>query len=210
MERLIEGFRRFRETYFEENRALFAALAQKGQTPKVLLIGCSDSRVDPGLIFGAQPGELFVLRNVANLIPPYAPDAGHHGTSAAVEFAVRALGVEHVVVLGHAGCGGVKTLVESPFDEDNGFDFIKGWMSIARTARDRALALTLSSGQPVEVALRMCEQETVAISMANLMTFPWIRERVYEHSLALHGWWFDLESGQLHRLDPMTNTFRQV
>lgn len=208
MERLIEGFRRFRETYFEENRALFEALAQNGQTPKVLLIGCSDSRVDPGLIFGAQPGELFVLRNVANLIPPYAPDAGHHGTSAAVEFAVRTLGVEHVVVLGHAGCGGVKALVEAPIGEAS--DFVRGWMSIARTARDRALALTLSSGQPIEVARRMCEQDTVAISMANLMTFPWIRERVYDRTLSLHGWWFDLESGQLHHLDPMTNTFQKV
>ena len=208
MERLIEGFRRFRDTYFEQNRTLFTDLAQKGQTPKVLLIGCSDSRVDPGLIFGAQPGEIFVLRNVANLIPPYAPDSGHHGTSAAVEFAVRSLGVEHVVVLGHAGCGGVKMLVESPIGEDS--DFVRGWMSIARHARDRALALTLSSGQPVEVALRMCEQETVAISMANLMTFPWISSRVYDRSLALHGCWFDLESGLLHHLDPLTNTFHQV
>ena len=208
MQRLIEGFRRFRESYFEENRSLFAALAQNGQTPKVLLIGCSDSRVDPGLIFGAQPGEVFVLRNVANLIPPYAPDTGHHGTSAAVEFAVRTLGVEHVVVLGHAGCGGVKVLVETPLGEDT--DFVRGWMSIARTARDRALALTLSSGQSVDVARRMCEQETVAISMANLMTFPWIRDRVFERKLALHGWWFDLESGQLFHLDPQSNTFQKV
>ncbi|MEW5727553.1 MAG: carbonic anhydrase, partial [Pseudomonadota bacterium] len=141
MERLIEGFRRWRETYFEQNKELFEALVQKGQAPKVLLIGCCDSRVDPGLIFGAAPGDIFVLRNVANLIPPYAPDTGLHGTSAAVEFAVRGLEVEHIVVLGHARCGGVRALVEGSSEGD----FIQSWMSIASSARARALALTLSS-----------------------------------------------------------------
>lgn len=150
---------------------------------------------------------MFVLRNVANLIPPYAPDVGHHGTSSAVEFAIRGLEVEHVVVLGHAQCGGVRALVEGNVE---GTDFIKGWISIARSARDRALALTLSSGQPVTNALRMCEQETVAISLANLMTFPWIRERVEKGMLMLHGWFFDIETGELLRLDPVSNTFQKV
>lgn len=209
MDRLIEGFRRWRDTYFDQNRSLFQALVQNGQTPKVLLIGCCDSRVDPGQIFGAGPGEMFVLRNVANLIPPYAPDQGHHGTSAAVEFAVRGLEVEHIVVLGHARCGGVQSLIEGGGSEA-GFDFIQGWMSIARAARDRALALTLSSGQPIEAAQRMCEQETVAISLSNLMTFPWIRERVEAGRTMLHGWWFDLDNGELFRLDPLTNTFLKV
>jgi carbonic anhydrase len=207
MQRLIDGFRRFRETYFEENRTLFSALAQGGQKPKVLLIGCCDSRVDPGLIFGAQPGELFVLRNVANLIPPYVADNGHHGTSAAVEFAVRSLEVEHVVVLGHAGCGGIQALLEHPEDQS---DFIGNWMAIARTARDRSLALAMSAGRSVEDARTHCERETVAISLANLMTFPWIRERVFHGTLVLHGWWFDLENGELFHLDPLSNTFQPV
>lgn len=209
MDRLIAGFRRWRDTYFEENRQLFDSLAQNGQSPKVMLIGCCDSRVDPGLIFGAQPGEMFVLRNVANLIPPYAPDQGHHGTSAAVEFAVRSLEVEHVIVLGHARCGGVRALVEGGAAAESS-DFIKGWMTIARSARDRALALTMSSGQPIEAAQRMCERETVAISLSNLMTFPWIRERVETGRTQLHGWWFDLDHGELFRLDPITNTFQSV
>ncbi len=208
MQRLFEGFHRFRDTYFAENRDLFTALAVGGQNPKTLVIGCCDSRVDPGLIFGAQPGDLFVLRNVANLIPPYGPDHGHHGTSAAVEFAVRSLEVEHIVVLGHARCGGVRALLEDQNPE--GSDFIRGWMAIARTARDRALALTLSAGQPLESAQRMCEHETVAISMANLMTFPWIRERLQQGRLAVHGLWFDMEDGALFRLDPVTNTFIPV
>lgn len=207
MDALIDGFRRFRNTTFEQNRSVYEALAQR-QSPKVLLIGCSDSRVDPAIIFDAQPGEMFVLRNVANLIPPYEPDEGHHGTSAAVEFAVRGLEVEHIIVLGHARCGGVRALVEGKATED--FDFVKGWMRIARSARDRAMALTLSSGQPVEAALRMCEKETVAISLANLMTFPWIRERVEQGSLMLHGWFYEMDGGRLSHLDPITNTFQEV
>jgi carbonic anhydrase len=207
MDQLIDGFKRFQSTTFANNRAQYEALALR-QNPKVLLIGCSDSRVDPAIIFDAQPGEMFVLRNVANLIPPYAPDEGHHGTSAAVEFAVRGLDVEHIVVLGHARCGGVRALVEGKTTD--GFDFIKGWMCIARSARDRALALTLSAGQPVEAAMRMCEQETVAISLANLMTFPWIRERVEQSRVMLHGWFYDMEAGKLFRLNPLTNTFQEV
>lgn len=207
METLIEGFKRFRAAYFEEHRKLFEALASRGQNPKVLLIGCCDSRVDPAIIFDAQPGEMFVVRNVANLVPRYEPDQGHHGTSAAVEFAVRGLDVEHIVILGHARCGGVRALIEGQADNT---DFIGGWMSTARSARDRALALTLSAGQPIDTARRLCEQETVAISLGNLMTFPWIRERVEQGQLMLHGWYFDLESGELFRLDPMTNTFQPV
>jgi carbonic anhydrase len=208
MDQMIEGFKRFRDNYFAKNRPLFDNLAQQGQTPNVLLIGCSDSRVDPAIIFDAQPGEMFVLRNVANLIPPFAPDDGHHGTSAAVEFAVRGLKVGHIIVLGHARCGGVRALIEgNPNDQS---DFIRGWMQIARSARDRALALTLSAGQPIEAARRMCEQETVAISLGNLMTFPWIRERVEAGNLMLHGWFYDMEDGKLFRLDPVTNTFQEV
>ncbi len=209
MEQLIEGFRRFRNDYFEQHKALFEALAQRGQTPKVLLIGCCDSRVDPAIIFDAQPGEMFVLRNVANLVPPYTPDQGHHGTSAALEFAVRGLNVEHIVILGHARCGGVRALLDSP-DPPDQTDFIRGWMQIAISARNRALALTLSAGQPLDAARRLCEQETVAISLGNLMTFPWVRERVEQGTLMLHGWFFDLDGGELFRLDPLTNTYQKV
>ncbi len=207
MDQMIDGFRRFRDNFFANNRALFDNLSQ-GQTPKVLLIGCSDSRVDPAIIFDAQPGEMFVLRNVANLIPPFAPDTSHHGTSAAVEFAVRGLKVEHIIVLGHARCGGVRALIEGSSNDNT--DFIHSWMQIARSARDRALALTLSAGQPIEAARRMCEQETVAISLGNLMTFPWVREQVETGKLMLHGWFYDMEDGKLFRLDPVTNTFQEV
>jgi len=208
MERLVEGFRHFRATYFEENKTLFETLAQSGQSPKVLLIGCSDSRVDPGLLFGTQPGDMFVIRNVANLVPPFETTGTYHGTSAAIEFAIRKLEVEHTVVLGHAGCGGVRALIEE--DVADGTNFVRPWMGIAQAARDRYLALAHSAGENRAYARQMCERETVATSLANLMTFPWIRERVEQGKLTLHGWWFDVEKGQLWKLDSETKAFIQI
>src|SRR3712207_992790 len=155
------------------------------------------------MIFGAAPGELFVIRNVANLVPPYAPDADYHGTSAAVEFAVRALAVRDVIVLGHADCGAVRALLQgSPASVG---DFVDPWMAIAAPARGHALA---QAGTGVD-RQRRCEHETVKISLANLMTFPWLRERVEDGALALHGCWFNLLSGELLRLDS-EGVFRPV
>lgn len=202
MERLIDGFRRFRETYWRDHRAVFEALAARGQSPRAMVVACSDSRVDPQMIFGAAPGEIFIVRNVANLVPPYAPNSDYHGTSAALEFAVRALRVEHVIVLGHAGCGGIGALLQGPGTAVD--DFITPWMRIAAPARDRALA---AAGSQTEAAQRVCEHEGVKVSLGNLMTFPWLRERVERGDLALHGWHVDLERGELRRLDP-TGAFR--
>ncbi len=167
------------------------------------MIGCSDSRVDPALLFDAEAGDLFVVRNVANLVPPYAPDREYHGTSAALEFAVRSLLVEHIVVLGHAQCGGVRALLEAPVTDDT--DFVQSWMRIAGPARDRAR--WRAAGQEEGVLRRVCEHESIGVSLANLMTFPWIRERVEAGQLALHGWYFDLEQGQLYELDRAQGTF---
>src|SRR3954447_11918827 len=137
MDDLIEGYRRFRTETWPQPRARFEALAALGQSPATMVIACSDSRVDPQMIFAAAPGELFVVRNVANLVPPYMPDAAFHGTSAALEFAVRVLRVKRVVVLGHAQCGGVQALLEGAPPEAR--DFVAGWMSIAERARQRVL-----------------------------------------------------------------------
>ena len=201
MERLIEGYRRFRAKAWREHRDLFEALASRGQSPRALVIACSDSRIDPQMIFSAAPGELFVIRNVANLVPPYAPDADYHGTSAAIEFAVRALAVRDVIVLGHADCGGVRALLDgSPAPVG---DFVDPWMAIAASARTRAQEAAEADRQ------RICEHETVKISLANLMTFPWLRERAESGALALHGCWFDLGSGDLLRLDS-AGVFRPV
>jgi carbonic anhydrase len=191
LDALIEGYRRFRADTWPERRRLFERLADKGQHPRALVIACSDSRVDPSMIFDAAPGELFTIRNVANLVPPYQPDGAHHGTSAAIEFAVRALNVRDIIVMGHGMCGGVHALLNgTPPDLT---DFVGPWVALAAPAR-RALEC-----HPADPQLA-CEQETVRLSLANLMTFPWLAERVHEGKLTLHGTHFDVRYGVLHVL----------
>jgi len=195
-----EGYRQFREQYFRENKPMIEALMAKGQRPKAMMIACSDSRIDPSLKFGVNPGEMFIVRNVANLVPPYGPDNAYHGTSAALEFAVRDLEVEHIIVMGHAKCGGIHALMKTGPRHD---DFISSWMKIAEPARVAALAQTK---EPV-AAQRLCEQEAVKTSLVNLLTFPWVEERVQAGKLKLHGWYFDLETATLHVCGP-TGTFQ--
>ncbi|HEV7370741.1 carbonic anhydrase [Arenibaculum sp.] len=197
MKRLIEGFRRFRESYDRDHRQVFEELAERGQSPSAMVVACSDSRVDPQLIFGAGPGEIFVVRNVANLIPPYAPDGHYHGTSAALEFAVLSLQVPNVIVLGHARCGGIGALLERGDEARD--DFVSAWMHIARPARDRALAA--AGGEPAQ-AQHLCEHEAIKVSLDNLLTFPWVRERVEGGTLRLHGWYFDIVTGAVTALGP--------
>jgi carbonic anhydrase len=192
MQRLIEGFHRFRQGYFAEQHELYERLAAEGQRPRAMVIGCSDSRVDPERLFQAAPGELFILRNIANLVPPYQPDEHYHGASAAIEFGVRALEVQDLVVLGHAHCGGVSALLRDPAPPQS--DFIGNWMSIASPA-----CLAAASATP-DQAHRLCEHETVRISLRNLHTFPWIEERIADGRLRIHGCWFDLASGELVQL----------
>jgi carbonic anhydrase len=198
MDHLIEGFRNFRQELWPTNRALFRSLASRGQAPRVMVIACADSRVDPQMIFSAAPGEIFAVRNVANLVPPYAPNSDYHGTSAAIEFAVRGLEVEDIVVLGHADCGGVRRLLRGP-DPAATSDFVDSWMRIAVPARERAL---IKTGGDIEAAQHICEHENVKVSLENLETFPWVHERVAAGKLTLHGCYFGIESGQLLRLDP--------
>jgi carbonic anhydrase len=190
----FEGYRQFREQYFRENKEQIEALMAKGQKPKAMMIACSDSRIDPSLKFGVNPGEMFIVRNVANLVPPYGPDNAYHGTSAALEFAVRDLQVEHIIVMGHAKCGGIHALMQHEHRED---DYISSWMKIAEPARNFALAKTKEPA----AAQRLCEQEAVKTSLANLMTFPWVAERVRTGKLELHGWYFDLETASLFVCD---------
>lgn len=195
MKRLIDGYRRFRETAYREHRDLYDALVSHGQSPRAMVIGCSDSRVDPAILFGAEPGEIFVVRNVANLVPPYAPSADYHGTSAALEFAVRSLEVQHVIVLGHARCGGIAALLGG--FSGLGGDFIRPWMQIAAPAQERVIA----SGRTGADAQRCCEHEAIKVSLANLRGFPWIAEPVEAGRLQLHGWYFDLQTGELLTLE---------
>jgi carbonic anhydrase len=195
VKKLIAGYQRFRANGWPEQRRVFESLAQNGQSPEALVVTCVDSRVDPAMIFNAGPGEMLTVRNVANLVPPYAPDSAYHGTSAALEFGVRVIEVRHVIILGHGLCGGVKSLLDDLPGDDH--EFVAHWMSIARPARQRAMLCE----NPVERQL-CCEREVVKVSLANLMTFPWVAERVAAGKLALHGAWFNIGSGELMLLQP--------
>jgi carbonic anhydrase len=193
MDRLLKGYHRFHETAWPQHRDTFDRLARQGQKPCTLVIACSDSRVDPQMIFDAGPGELFVIRNVAALVPPYAPDAAYHGTSAALEFAVRALQVEEVVVMGHGMCGGLQALVEGVPAEVP--DFVGDWIEIAAPARDKAM----QASDPEE-RRDICEHEAIKVSLKNLMTFPWVRRRVEAGTLKLYGCRFAVNTGVLELL----------
>ena len=194
MDRLIEGYRRFRQEIWPEQRDRYAALAERGQRPETLVVACSDSRVDPQTVFGAGPGELFVVRNVAGIVPPFHPDAGYHGTSAALEYGVRVLKVRRVVVLGHVQCGGVIAMVEGAPREAR--DFVEPWMTIAEPVL-RELPAELDEHERMD----RCELGVVKLSLANLMTFPWVREPVESGSLALYGFRFGVARGVLERLE---------
>ncbi len=190
MEQLLDGYRRFRSRSWPERRASFEALSEQGQQPQVMVIACVDSRVDPAVIFDTAPGQLLTVRNVANLVPPYQPDAAYHGTSAAVEFGVRVLRVAHLVVLGHGQCSGARALLHGAPEEAG--DFVANWMSIGAPARDKALACTHEAEQA-----RCCELELIRISLRNLRSFPWVAEREAAGLLTLHGAWFAIYSGEL-------------
>jgi len=192
MDDLIAGYRRFRAGTWRNERARFEGLSRFGQKPRALVLACSDSRTDPQMVFNAAPGELFVVRNVANLAPPYLPDGEPHGTSAAIEFAVRALKVGHIVVMGHAMCGGIKALLDGAPPEPSGF--IGQWVRLAEPALRRAMATPAAQRQDA------CERESVRLSLANLLTFPWIEMAVGRGDLKLHGCLFDIRSGVLERL----------
>jgi carbonic anhydrase len=192
MDDLIAGYRRFRAGTWRAERNRFEELSRFGQHPRALVIACSDSRTDPQMVFNAVPGELFVIRNIANLVPPYDPDDQPHGVSSAIEFAVRTLRVRAIIVMGHAMCGGIKALLEGTPPELP--DFVGQWVRIAEPARQRAMQV------PADQRHHFCEHETVRLSLANLMTFPWIKSAVETGQTSLHGCFFGIRSGVLERL----------
>ncbi len=204
IKKLIDGFNRFRAHHYEQDGASFKRLVRQGQSPKIMVIACCDSRVDPAIITDCDPGDLFVVRNVANLMPPCETSGHYHGTSAALEFAVRFLEVRHVIVLGHSGCGGIRSLIQGVSGKDDLGQFIKPWMEIAAEARVKVLNAAKNKTINIE---RACEQAAIQVSLTNLLSFPWVRERVEQHKLYLHGWYFDLENGELRCHNSASNNF---
>jgi carbonic anhydrase len=198
-ERLIAGYRTFRTTRLPVEQHQYRELADTGQSPEVMVIGCCDSRCSPEVIFNARPGELFVLRNVANLVPRYSPDDAVRGVSAALEFAVQALKVKHIVVLGHARCGGIKAFAQ-PGNPLSQSDFIGNWMGLMAPTAEMLAARGTKD-------LAALEQASIFNTMGNLMTFPFVREQVERGWLALHAAYFDVATGFLSVGDPKTGEF---
>lgn len=202
---LVEGYARFREGPYQAHKRRYDALAKRGQSPPVMVISCSDSRVDPATVFDTVPGQMFSLRNVANLVPPYEADGGLHGASAAIEFGVTQLEVRHIVVLGHGACGGIAAALAGRPAAGASRSFVDRWMEIVADARDRVLAR--AAAEPELDAQQALELEAIRIGLANLRTFPFVREREMAGSLKLHGVWFAIASGGLLLLDEEAGRF---
>ena len=205
---LIEGYRRFRQQDWARERDRWAELAE-GQSPKVMILSCADSRVDPSHIFDARPGEMFVARNIAALAPPYETTSGYHGISAALEFAVTQLEVEEILVMGHGLCGGCSAALTGQFDDTEPGEghLIADWVRMLSSARERVRARHRELDR--EAFLDM-EREAVKVSLANLRTFPWILEREQAGTLKLHGAHFSIAEGRLYMLDEAEDDFRPV
>jgi len=198
IELLIARARAFRAGPYTQQQPLYNRLVREGQSPKIMMIACSDSRVDPSLIFDSEPGDIFMVRNVASLVPPCVPDESYHGTSAALEYAVLALRVEHIVVLGHGYCGGIDALLRGIDRGDPRSDFIGPWLRCAADVRDLVVERMPDSDHGKQA--RELEYESARQSVRNLMTFPWIQERVEAGALKLHAWHFDIAEGTLTAL----------
>jgi carbonic anhydrase len=205
LENLIQGYQKFRFHYFQSQNLLYEQFLHHGQRPQILVIACSDSRVDPAILFHCDPGDLFVIRNVANLVPPYEENDGYHGTSAALEFGVCTLQVQHIIVLGHTQCGGIRTLTEPESAVNPKSGFIAKWMQLADSSYHYVCRHHAQVSREEQADL--CGQYSLIDSWNHLKTFPWIETRVRQQSLHLHAWYFDLTSGRIQCLDPQSRKF---
>lgn len=201
--KFLSGIANFQQEHFGENAELAQRL-MSGQKPQALLIGCCDSRVDPALLTDSAPGDLFILRNIANLVPPYTKSDDYHGVSSSLEYAVCFLEVSDIIILGHSNCGGIAALIDSAEGKETG-EFVGKWVSIAASARDKVL--TEMKQESEEKQARACEKEAILVSLKNLMTFPWVKERVAKGQLSLHGWYYNMGTGQLRYYNQLTGEF---
>lgn len=203
---LLRGYQRFREHTYPRQRARFEETAVEGQRPKLMVIGCSDSRVDPAQIFDVDPGDIFVVRNVAALVPPFETTPGHHGVSAAIEFAVQMLEVRQVVVMGHGRCGGCKASLTQDFagSAHGEGGFVANWINLLSEARETVAAKHGTTGRKAELAM---EFAAVRQSLANLRTFPWVAEKEASGLIKLRGAHFSIQEGVLYSLDEDTGEF---
>jgi len=205
---LVSGYRTFLREQYEKEAEVYRALADRGQSPRTMVIACCDSRVDPTRIFSARPGQLFIVRNVANLVPPFEPLGDYHGTSAALEFAVTSLNVENVVVLGHARCGGVRGFLDGQAAGMPTGNFIGKWISLLKPAWGEMVRT--GSHLDEEQRQGLLERTSIRFSLDNLRTFPFVKERLDDGRLVLHGGFFDIATGVLESYDPVSEGFVSV
>ncbi len=203
-DKLLNGYRDFMAGRYRDERERYGELADTGQKPEILVIACCDSRAAPETVFNCGPGELFVVRNVANLVPPYAPDGSFHSTSAALEFAVQALRVKHIVVMGHGRCGGIQAALDPAEKPLSPGDFIGKWMSMLTPLASQIQASTALTKSERQTAL---ERVSVRNSIENLMTFPCVSILEGRGKVQLHGAWFDISTGELWVMDKQTGDF---
>lgn len=204
----LKGFKRFQHHYFDRNPELYDRLFTEGQRPQALMVACCDSRCDPGMLTDSEPGDMFVVRNVANLVPPYIQAVSYAGTTSAIAFAICNLEVAHVIVMGHARCGGIRALMENKQPGCDEEQLIAKWLGIAADARQQVLKEL--PGKSQEIQARACEQAAILKSLENLMSYPWISRRVNEGKLALHGWYFDMENGTLMQYNNDAGEFHVI
>lgn len=193
LKKMKAGYQAFREKYALGEDAIMRSLAHQGQKPEIMVVACSDSRVDPALILQCDPGDLFVVRNVANIIPPYEKDSGHHGVSAALEFGICYLNVKHLIILGHSQCGGINALLnQETLHQD---DFISKWVSL------------IKCNHGSEMNVESYAQHALKLSYKNCLTFPWIKNKVEAQELALHLWFFNIKKGEILTYQNDTDQF---
>lgn len=193
--KVIKGYQAFRKKYALDDQSVMQYLSRYGQNPEIMVVACCDSRVDPGLILQCDPGDLFVVRNVANIIPPYEKDGAHHGTSAALEFGIRFLKVKHLILLGHSQCGGIQALLDT---HSTANDFISNWVSVINTKDCQS--------KNVDDCAKFALQE----SYENCMNFPWIHSAVTQKTLLIHLWFFDIQKGQIFAYDVAEQTYKPL
>ncbi len=186
LKKIMQGYQAFRQKYAHGDKSVMESLHIYGQQPKIMVVACCDSRVDPALILQCDPGDLFVVRNVANIVPPYEKDAAHHGTSAALEFGICYLQVKHLILLGHSQCGGIKALLNSTEIKKPSDDFITNWVTIIKHAEDGVHDL------------ETCAKHALNESYKNCLTFPWIKDKNATQELSIHLWYFDIQDGVIY------------
>ena len=208
MKKLIQGNKRFRKEKFKEYKNDFATLVKEGQKPKILFIGCSDSRVVPEMIVDTNPGDMFLLRNIANFVPPFKENYDYHGVSAVIEYAVSVLKVKDIIVCGHSNCGGCAALYED-FSENKKLIHVNKWLELGQKAKDYALLNTAKNASKEELK-RLTEKISVTYQIENLMTYPDIKKRVTNSKLQIHGWYYDIKDGSIDIYNPYTKEYERM